>query len=1026
MSWRTGGSADEGVAIVDALENFGTGYDRFSRTLTLTDPSGGAAPGGMKVRIPAFLDFALIDVSTGSGTYAEALNDFDPATYHSFYSNMPVFYEFEELGTYVVNYAMTLTLDDNSVITDDADLIFHVGPIAELAVWDGGASPLAGPGQRAYTIHAASKGPDRAPAVAVTLADVPQGAEVIVTEGTYQEGSCTPGGVCGGVWDLGEMGVSAPRLATGRLPYPTLTLITDAFSPGDITASIKNTEDYSVTIDGAVHSTNYFDYVEENDAAIIEARPGTGAATPGSPQGLRLLAYSNPPAAIVSWDEVASLNRRPVAGYQVHESASPCVRPAFDATATAFVKDPRHVDTGADAGEDKCYAVRAVNEQGVAGYWTFTEEPPTPPRPGATVPGAPGLPQLVAGDGSLTASWDAPYDGGGPIVGYVAQLTEQGQGWESATEERVSGTSADFTGLTNGTIYWARVRAVNALGQGDWSAESAAIPAVIPPASFSPPTLKAGSGRIRVEWEGPTIRDPDTPFDRYEIRWKERSAGWDGAPQVVFYSTFHRHTIWNLTNGTEYEVQVRGVNVLGQGVWSASAFATPTAPGAPRVQGQSFSTLGVRWEAQDGAVTGYAVRYREGASGSWSDHAHNGRDTSTTIAGLEADTGYEVQVQAAYAEGSSGWSESGTGRTDPAPPANRAPTITNAPAAALWVAENSAIGTGLHVFTATDPEGDGIGWSLEGDDAGSFSIDAGGQLTTNADLDYEQQAQYAFTVQASDGQGGTDRAAVTVSVTDVGPPDAPGAPTVAAVVGGGLSVSWEAPANAGPAITDYDVRYRETGASSWTDHAHDGTDTSTTIAGLEAGVEYQVQARASSAEGSGDWSASGTGRTNPAAYFYPTSGDRVAGVVARSGSEGCADDDWIWSCLGEAEPDGDASMITLALAGAVRLGFTVDSDDVPGAVTDVRFEVSMAASSRTMEPGDYGFTVYAGDDEVATVDGPDTVGTDYADVAVSGATITDELKENLGEAELEIQAPSRPYLQLTRVRMVVEYQPDGN
>ena len=250
-----------------------------------------------------------------------------------------------------------------------------------------------------------------------------------------------------------------------------------------------------------------------------------------------------------------------------------------------------------------------------------------------------------------------------------------------------------------------------------------------------------------------------------------------------------------------------------------------------------------------------------------------------------------------------------------------------------------------------------------------------------------------------------------------------------------LSVSWTAPDNTGKlASTDYDVRYRKGTSGSWTDHAHDGIDTSTTITGLTANARHQVQVRARNAEGTGAWSNGGTESTNAIAYFYPTSGDRVSGGVVRSGSEGCDDDDWIWSCLGEAEPDGDASMITLALAGAVRLGFTVESGDVTGTVIDVRFEVNMAASSGTMEPDTYSFKAYADDSAtpVATMDGPATVGTDYMDVTVydrvfgtaADTTITDGLSGNLDDAELEIQAPAKPYLQLTRVRMVVEYQPD--
>lgn len=70
-------------------------------------------------------------------------------------------------------------------------------------------------------------------------------------------------------------------------------------------------------------------------------------------------------------------------------------------------------------------------------------------------------------------------------------------------------------------------------------------------------------------------------------------------------------------------------------------------------------------------------------------------------------------------------------------------------------------------------------------------------------------------------------------------------------------MSWTAPENAGPAITGYGVRYRAGTSGSWSSHSHTGTGTSTTITGLTASTGYLVQVRATNAEGTGPWSASG-------------------------------------------------------------------------------------------------------------------------------------------------------------------------
>ena len=133
---------------------------------------------------------------------------------------------------------------------------------------------------------------------------------------------------------------------------------------------------------------------------------------------------------------------------------------------------------------------------------------------------------------------------------------------------------------------------------------------------------------------------------------------------------------------------------------------------------------------------------------------------------------------------------------------------------------------------------------------------------------HEGTSSYSVTVKADDGNGGTDTIGVTITVSDVDEaPSAPGAPDVTAASGttDSLVVDWKEPANTGPAINDYDVQYRKSSDTAWTAHAHAGTATTTTITGLEASTSYQVHVLAKNAEGTSDWSASGTGSTGTSA-----------------------------------------------------------------------------------------------------------------------------------------------------------------
>ena len=187
------------------------------------------------------------------------------------------------------------------------------------------------------------------------------------------------------------------------------------------------------------------------------------------------------------------------------------------------------------------------------------------------------------------------------------------------------------------------------------------------------------------------------------------------------------------------------------------------------------------------------------------------------------------------------------------------------------VAENSAAGVDVgDPVTAIDTDtGDTLTYTLEGTDAASFTIvSTSGQIRTETGVtyDHELQPEYSVTVKADDGNGGTDTIAVTIDIADVDePPSPPAAPTVSAVSGttDSLSVTWTAPDNRGrPAIQSYNLQYRKGTTGNFADGPQNETGTTATIDGLDPGVEYQVQVRATNDEGDSAWSSAGSGTTN--------------------------------------------------------------------------------------------------------------------------------------------------------------------
>ena len=196
------------------------------------------------------------------------------------------------------------------------------------------------------------------------------------------------------------------------------------------------------------------------------------------------------------------------------------------------------------------------------------------------------------------------------------------------------------------------------------------------------------------------------------------------------------------------------------------------------------------------------------------------------------------------------------------------PPAFSADTAARSVAENTAAGQNVGAaLTATDADSDTLTYTLEGTDAASFDIVSGsGQIRTRTGVTYNHEAKSTHTVvvKADDGNGGTDTVTVTITVTDVDePPGRPAAPSVSATAGSttSLDVTWTAPTNTGPAIASYDVQYRAGTSGNFTDGPQNVTGTSAAIGSLAADTSYEVQVRATNAEGDGDWSVAGTGRT---------------------------------------------------------------------------------------------------------------------------------------------------------------------
>ena len=219
-----------------------------------------------------------------------------------------------------------------------------------------------------------------------------------------------------------------------------------------------------------------------------------------------------------------------------------------------------------------------------------------------TVPAAPTIDSLTSGDTTLTVAWTAPAGEAGITAYDVRHIETSGDetdddNWTVADNAWTSET-LEYTiiGLTNGTEYDVQVRAINANGDGTWSDTKTGTPALPAPTLDS---VRADDRAVLVSWSAPT--GITTRVAAYDVRhiltsedeavdsnWTVEEVAWEEGGGSLAYA------ITGLTNGTEYDVQVRAVDEDDvDGAWSATTSATPADHGNTRTAATSV-TAGTR------------------------------------------------------------------------------------------------------------------------------------------------------------------------------------------------------------------------------------------------------------------------------------------------------------------------------------------------------------------------------------------------------------------------------------------------
>jgi len=354
-------------------------------------------------------------------------------------------------------------------------------------------------------------------------------------------------------------------------------------SPGGESATpvATNVTTTSFTDTGLTNGTTYYYTVAAVNSVGTSPQSNEASATPvavqatvpSAPQSLAAVAGNG--SVSLSWSAPASDGGSAITGYDVYrgttaggESTTPL---ATNVTSRTFT------DATAVNGTTYFYTVAAVNAVGAS--------PPSneaSATPQATVPSAPSGLVASGGAGSVSLSWSAPAsDGGSPVTGYNVYRGTSAGG-ESATPLATGVTTTTFTDTTavNGTTYFYKVTAVNAVGVSAQSNEASATPqpaATVPTAPQSP-TASGGNGTVTVSWSPPTSNG-GAAITGYNV-YRGTSVGGESATPVASNVSGTSFTDTGLVNGTTYFYTVAAVNAVGTSPQSAEVSATPQAPAA--------------------------------------------------------------------------------------------------------------------------------------------------------------------------------------------------------------------------------------------------------------------------------------------------------------------------------------------------------------------------------------------------------------------------------------------------------------
>ena len=375
---------------------------------------------------------------------------------------------------------------------------------------------------------------------------------------------------------------------------------------GDNYSAIADSDDETTahTVMGLINGTEYTLALRAANSAgkgLAATVTATPMAAPAAPTNL--LAAAGATEVALTWDDP---DDDTITGYKVSTDGGETFADieGTDISENDTDNTLAYTVTGLINGTEYTFELRAVNTYGEGAAATVTAP---------TLPAAPTDFMAEGGeDRQVTLSWDDPDNN--TVSGYQYS-TDGGTNFTDIASVDISegdmGNTLKYTvtGLTNGTEYTFKLRAVNLSGAGAASLEATATPLWPAPDNLA---AAPGDGQVTLTWDR-----GDSGITRYKVSTTYTSTGGTYSNTVLSAGSGDQTTLLipGLTNRTDYTFTVQAVDTSGDDTViigrPSSVTATPVpVPAAPNLSATAGNGQAVlTWDdPNDSSITKYQVR----------------------------------------------------------------------------------------------------------------------------------------------------------------------------------------------------------------------------------------------------------------------------------------------------------------------------------------------------------------------------------------------------------------------------------